>query len=471
MIDINLIREKPEFVKENIKRKDQNEKLVFVDKIRELDKEWRELKGRLDDLRHFKNKLSEEINFARKSGNNELFQKKIKEAKELPEKISSLELKTELLEKEIKELMFKIPNIISKQTPKGKDEFENVEIKKVGKIPKFNFEPKNHVELLENLGLVDFEASSKVAGNGFYYLKNELAILNQALIQFTLDLMIKKGYSYIEPPLMLHKKEIYASMDKKAIEQSVYSIKDEDLNLIGTSEQSILAMHSNKLFKEIDLPKKYFSYSMCFRKEVGAHGINEKGLWRTHQFNKVEQFIFCKPEDSEKYYEELFKNSEEILKTLELPFRILEICTGDLADWKYRSADFEVYRPTTKEYGEVMSLSNCTDYQARKLDIKSINNVGDKKIVHTLNDTAMATSRILVVLIENNQDKDGSIKIPKALWKYTGFKIIKSKKKIVSSAKRIDASNKKIKEKGRENKILKNKIRDKIKNKIKKSKK
>ena len=200
------------------------------------------------------------------------------------------------------------------------------------------------------------------------------------------------------------------------------------MNLIGTAEQSLLAMHSGDVINEEDLPKKYYSYSMCFRKEIGAHGINEKGLWRTHQFNKVEQFIFCKPEDSEKLYDELLKNSEEILKGLELPYRVLEICTGDLADWKFRSADLEVWRPTTKEYGEVMSLSNCTDYQARKLDIKCIDKKGNRRILHTLNDTAMATSRILVCLLENNQQKDGSIKIPKVLWKYTGFKEIKKKK-------------------------------------------
>ena len=198
--------------------------------------------------------------------------------------------------------------------------------------------------------------------------------------------------------------------------------------MIGTAEQSLLAMHSGNVLEEIKLPKKYFSYSICFRKEIGAHGINEKGLWRTHQFNKIEQFIFCKPEDSEKLYDELFKNSEEILKALELPFRAIELCTGDLADWKFRSADFEVWRPTIKEYGEVMSLSNCTDYQARKLDIKCIDKHGNRRVLHTLNDTALATSRIMVCILENNQQKDGSIKIPKVLQKYTEFKEIKAKK-------------------------------------------
>ena len=228
---------------------------------------------------------------------------------------------------------------------------------------------------------------------------------------------------------MLHEKALYASMDKQAIEESVFTLKEGESGLIGPAEQPLLAMHADHdiLFK--DLPKKYFAYSMCFRKEVGSHGINEKGLWRTHQFNKVEQFIFCKPEESEKLYDELLKNSEEILKQLELPYRVLEICSGDLADWKFRSADLEVYRPTTKEYGEIMSLSNCTEYQARKLNIKVVDKHGNRRILHTLNDTALASSRIMVAILENNQQKDGSIKIPKALWKYTGFKEIKHKPK------------------------------------------
>ncbi len=426
MIDINLIRDNPRLVKENIKRKGQDEKLILVDKVIEIDREWRACKGEADNLRHERNKISDEINKTKKSGGD--IKHLLNKAKEIPVKIIELENKEKRLEEEIKKLMSVIPNIFSPQTPKGKDGSQNVEIMKGGKITKFSFTPKNHVELLENLNLVDFDASAKSSGTGFYYLKNELAILNQALIRFGIDFMRKKGYEYIETPLMLNNKSIFASMNKEAIEQSVYRIDGEDLGLIGTSEQALLALHSGKTLAEVDLPKKYFSYSMCFRKEVGAHGINERGLWRTHQFNKIEQFVFCKPEDSIKIYDELLKNSVEILKLLDLPFRVIEICTGDLADWKYRSADLEVWRPTTKEYGEVMSLSNCTDYQARKLDIKCIDSHNNRRVLHTLNDTALATSRILVTIIENNQTADGSIKIPKALWKYTGFKEIKAKK-------------------------------------------
>ncbi len=425
MIDIKILRENPDLVRDNIKKKSQNEKLPLVDKIIEIDKEWRVFRGKADDLRSSRNKISEEINKAKKNKDEKTAKELIEKAKEIPEEIAKLEEKEDKLAEEIKQLMYKIPNFISPETPKGKDSSENVEYITGGKIPNFNFTPKNHVELAEALGIVDFDASARVSGTGFYYLKKELAILNQALIRFAIDFMREKGYEYIEPPLMLNEKSIYASMDKAAIEQSVYEIKNEDLGLIGTSEQSVLAMHTGQVIPESELPKKYFSYSMCFRKEVGAHGINERGLWRTHQFNKIEQFIFCKPEDSIALYEELLNNSVGILEALKLPYRVIEICTGDLADWKYRSADLEVWRPTIKEYGEVMSLSNCTEYQARKLDIKCMDKKGNRRVLHTLNDTALATSRIMVTILENNQQEDGSIKIPEVLWKYTGFKEIK----------------------------------------------
>ncbi len=423
-IDIKLIRENPELVKENIKKKFQDEKLPLVDKVKKLDEQWRKIKYQSDKLRADRNNISEQINKAKKSKID--FKNLIKQAKEIPNKIKKNESKTKKLQEEIKSIMLQIPNIIHKSVPLGKDESENKVIKKWGKIKKEKV--KNHVELCEALGIADFDSSAKVSGAGFYYLKNELAILNQALIRFAIDFMRKQKYEYIETPLMLNEKSIYASMDKEEIQNSVYSIKDEDLNLIGTAEQSLLTMHSGQTIPESELPKKYFSYSMCFRKEIGSHGINEKGLWRTHQFNKVEQFIFCKPEDSEKLYNELLENSEKILKELELPYRVLEICSGDLANWKHKSADLEIYRPTINEYGEVMSLSNCTEYQARKLNIKCVDKSGNRRGLHTLNDTALASSRIMVAILENHQQKDGSIKIPKALWKYTGFKEIKSKK-------------------------------------------
>lgn len=418
MIDINLIREKPSLIKENIKKKFQLEKLPLVDEAIKLDSQIRKLKQESQELRAERNTLSSRINEAKKA--NKDIKPILAKAKKIPDEIKVLEDEEAKLTDVLKSIMLKIPNIISSHTPLGKDASQNKVIRKAGTIKSLSFPVKTHVELTEKLGIADFETAARVSGKGFYYLKGDLALLNQALIRFAIDFMKNKKYEYIETPLMLNTKSIFASMDKTAIEQSVYSIKDEDLNLIGTAEQSLLAMHSNETISESELPKKYFSYSMCFRKEIGAHGINEKGLWRTHQFNKIEQFIFCKPEDSEKLYDELLKNSEEILKKLDLPYRVLEMCSGDLADWKHRSADLEVYRPTTKTYEEVMSLSNCTDYQARKLNIKCLDKKENKRILHTLNNTALATSRIMVAILENNQNKDGSITVPKVLVPYMG---------------------------------------------------
>jgi len=432
MIDIKLIRENPERVKDNIRRKFQDEKIKFVDEILEWDRELKIIRGDSESLRNRRNVLSEEINKLKKEKKE--ITHVLQEVKEIPEKIKKIEEKILHLEDKITKNMLQIPNIIYENTPSGKDASENVELRRWGTIKKFDFTPKTHIELAESLDIADWNASAKVSGTGFYYLKNELALLNQALIRFAIDFMIHKNYEYIEPPLMLNEKAIFASMDKTAIEQSVYSIKDEDLNLIGTSEQAILAMHTNDTIPESELPKKYFSYSMCFRKEIGAHGINEKGLWRTHQFNKVEQFIFCSPEDSEKYYDELLDNSEKILQALEVPYRVIEICTGDLADWKYRSADVEVWRPTTNEYGEVMSLSNCTEYQARKLNIRCVDKKGNKRVLHTLNDTALATSRIMVAILENNQNIDGSVTIPKVLVPFMHGRTVIAPKSRVQTA-------------------------------------
>ena len=276
MIDIRLIRESPKLVEQNIKRKGQDEKLVLLDKVIKLDENWRALKYEADNLRKNRNVVSEQINQAKKNKDEKKAKEFIKKAKKIPEEIAELEQKDNKLAEEIRQIMNQLPNFISPKVPIGKDASENVEIKKVGKPGKFDFPAKNHVELTENLGVADFEASARVSGKGFYYLKNELAILNQALIRYAMDFLRKKKYEYIETPLLLNEKSIFASMNKTAIEQSVYSVKDEDLNLIGTAEQSLLAMHSGNVINEEDLPKKYYSYSMCFRKEIGAHGINEK---------------------------------------------------------------------------------------------------------------------------------------------------------------------------------------------------
>ncbi|MBI5798065.1 serine--tRNA ligase [Candidatus Woesearchaeota archaeon] len=419
MLDIKLVREHPEQFKRAYQRMKRPELLQKLNDLVEKDISLRSLKGDLDTLRGQRNVLSQEINTLRKAGKNT--DAVLKKVKALPEEIKKTEEEYVVLESEVHGLLHTLPNLIHDKVPYGASDKDNVEIKKWGKIPKFLFPVKNHVEILEALGAVDFDASAKSTGAGFYYLKGDFALLNQALIRFTIDHMVRKGFSYVEPPLMLRKEILFAALDKAAFEQSIYTIDGGDTCLIGTSEFSLLGMHAGEVLKE--LPKKYFSYTMCFRKEIGAHGINEKGLWRTHQFNKVEQFIFCTKEDSWKWYDLLLQNTEEIFQALELPYRVIEICTGDLAIWKARSADIEVWRPTTQGYGEVASLSNCTDYQARTLNIK-YETVDGREVVSTLNNTAIATSRALVGIVENYQQKDGTILVPKALQAYMGGKKI-----------------------------------------------
>ena len=419
MIDIYLLRENPSLFEKSYTRMKKPELLTQFKELVEKDKQLRLIQIELDRLRSQKNTLSQEINILKKAGKN--IDAVLKKMKELPEEVKKKEEEYTAFQERVTELLHTLPNIIHDKVPYGKSDKDNVEIKKWGKIPKFSFPVKTHVEILEALDAVDFDASARATGNGFYYWKGDFALLNQALIHFVQDYMVKKKYTYIEPPLMLKKDLLFKSIDAKSFEQSVYSIEGEDTALIGTSEFSMLTMYFDRI---IDLPKKYFSYTMCFRREVGAHGINEKGLWRTHQFNKVEQFIFCKPEESWKFYDELLKNTEEVFQALELPYHVIELCTGDLSVWKARSADIEVWRPTTQAYGEVASLSNCTDYQARSLNIR-YEEKGERKVVHTLNNTAIATSRALVAIVEHYQQKDGSIAIPKVLQKYmSGKKVI-----------------------------------------------
>ena len=416
MIDLKDLRERPGVYQKNMKRKGRDEKIVK--EILGLDEEWRGVKLRSDKLRGNRNRVSKGINEAKKKGEN--VSGLLKQAKAIPGKIRKLEEKEKSVFESLQARLHDVPNLMHDKVPSGKDESENKVLKKVGKIGKFGFPVKNHVEVAEGLDIVDFDASAKVAGNGFYYLKKDLGMLNRALINFAIDFMEKKGYDYIEPPLMVSKEVAAAAGDLNAFKDALYKVDGADSYLIPTAEYGILGMLSGKTIKEEDLPLKFFGYSMCFRKEIGSHGINEKGLWRTHQFNKVEQFVFCKPSESWKFYEELKKNAEEIMKALKLPYRISEMCTGDLGDWKARSEDIEVWRPTTKAYEEVGSLSNCTDYQARDLNIRGVDKKGERYVLHTLNNTALATSRIMVAILENFQQKDGSVKIPTVLQKYMG---------------------------------------------------
>ena len=425
MIDINLIRENSEVVKENLKKKFQNEKLKLVDELKKIDEDWRKLKYNEDDLRSKRNKISKKISELKKAGKDA--KKELKEAKNIPKEITTSEEKRKRLENKIRELQIEIPNIMSKNVPLGKDDSENVEERKIGNLRKFDFDVKSHIEIMENLGMVDFESSARVAGTGFYYIEDKIALLNMALINFARDIMVSKGFKYVETPFMLREEIIDKVTDLNDKSQQIYLVEDKPkMALIGTSEHSLIGRFAGQEINEKNLPIKQTSYSMCFRKEIGAHGIDEKGLFRTHQFNKIEMIVICKPDtkESEKFYKEMQNITIEIFEKLEIPIRVLKICSGDLGDLKYEQVDIEAWSPRKNNYFEVGSCSNLTGSQARKLGIFA-RIKGERVTPHTLNNTAIATSRALVAILENNQEKDGSIKVPKILWKYTGFKEIK----------------------------------------------
>ena len=425
MIDIKLIRENSKLVKENLKKKFQKDKIVLVDKVKKLDEEWRKLKYDEDALRGERNKISKKINEAKKKKKS--VKALIKKAKAIPGKIAKIEEKRKKLHEEIREIMYKIPNIIHKSVPIGKCDVDNVEVKKYGRIKKFGFPVKGHVEIGEKLGMLDFDTSARTSGKGFYYLRGDLALMNMALINFARDFMIKQGYEYVETPLMIRKNVLSGVYSNLEIEEMSYKIDGEDLYLIATSEHPLIGQFIGQTINKNDLPILQTGYTMCFRKEIGSHGIDEKGIFRTHQFNKQEMIVVCEPEDSYKWYDKMLKNSVDIFKALDIPIRILECCSGDLADLKAKSCDLEAWSPRQKKYFEITSLTNMEEAQARRLNIK-INNKGKRYFAHTLNNTVIATSRALVAIMENNQQKNGSIKVPKVLWKYMGGKRVIKKK-------------------------------------------
>ena len=423
MIDIKLIRENSDLVKENIKKRFQKEKLPLIDNLISKDAQWRKLKSQVDILRSERNKISKEIAEAKKAKKDS--KKLLTKAKEIPKKILEKETKLKKLKLEISEILKQIPNIIHKSVPLGESAKENVEIEKIGVPKKFSFDIKNHAEIGEDLGILDFDTTAKISGKGFYILKGDLALLNQALINFARDFMVSKGYEYIEPPLMIREEVLRGVYSKAEIEAMAYKIEGEDSFLIATSEHPVIGMFINKNLNYKDLPIKLTAYSMCFRKEIGSHGVDEKGLFRTHQFNKQEMVIICEPEDSYKYYKELMDLSKQLFKKLKIPIRELESCSGDLSDLKSKGADLEFWRPRLKEYNEIGSVTNMEEAQARRLNIKYFDKKGQRKFVHTLNNTAIATSRALVGILENYQQKDGSVKIPEVLVPYmNGKKII-----------------------------------------------
>jgi seryl-tRNA synthetase len=419
MLDINFIRENPKEVKANIKKKFQNEKLKLVDEVLELDSSWRKLKYKEDGLRSDRNKISKEISEAKKSKEEKKAKELMKKAKEIPGKISKSEEKKKKLEIKIRALMYKIPNMIHDSVPLGKDDSENVELEKFGSNKLPGFEILNHAELAEKICGVDFDSARDVSGNGFYYLTGDLARLHSAVLAFARDFMIEKGFDYVIPPFMIRRKVVEGVMSFEEMDAMMYKIDGEDLFLIGTSEHSMIGRFINKNLVGKNLPVTLTSYSPCFRKEVGAHGIEEKGLYRLHQFEKQEMIVICEPEDSYKWYDKMLKFSVDVFKKLDVPVRTLECCSGDLADLKAKSADVEAWSPRQKKYFEVGSCSNLTDAQARRLNIK-IDNKGKKYFAHTLNNTVLASPRALIALMENNQQKDGSIKVPKVLQQYMG---------------------------------------------------
>ena len=421
MIDINLIRENKEKVIENIKRKFQDEKIPLVEEIYNLDKEYREVKLNMDTKRAEKNKLSGEIGALMRD-------KKIDEANVIKEKVSkmgdeidALTKKEEELSVVIKEKMMKIPNIVADSVPVGKDDSENVEIKRFGEALVPSYEIPYHADILAKFNALDKDASGRTSGNGFYYLMGDAARLSSAMISYARDFMIEKGFTYCIPPFMIRSDVVTGVMSFAEMDAMMYKIEGEDLYLIGTSEHSMIGKFKDQILKREELPITMTSYSPCFRKEVGAHGIEERGIYRVHQFEKQEMIVLCEPEESEEWYERMWQYTVELFRSLDIPVRQLECCTGDLADLKYKSCDIEAWSPRQQKFFEVGSCSNLTDAQARRLGIRVKSDKGNYYL-HTLNNTVLASTRALIALLENNYNEDGSVNIPEALRPYMGGK-------------------------------------------------
>ena len=419
MIDIKLIRENPELVKENIKKKFQDQKLELVDEVKKLDEDYRALRVRADELRGRRNTISKEIGQLMKQGLKEKAEEVKAEVAKIAKEIEESEVKEIELEAAIKKIMMVIPNIVDPSVPVGKDDSENVEIEQFGTKREFDFEIPYHVDIMEKLDGIDLDSARKTSGNGFYYLKGDIARLHSSILSYARDFMINRGYTYYIPPFMIRSDVVTGVMSFSEMENMMYKIEGEDLYLIGTSEHSMIGKFIDTIIDENELPQKLTSYSPCFRKEVGAHGIEERGVYRIHQFEKQEMIVVCKPEDSMNYYNEMWKNSVDFFLSMDIPVRTLECCTGDLADLKVKSCDVEAWSPRQKKYFEVGSCSNLGDAQARRLKIRIKGEKGNY-FAHTLNNTVVAPPRMLIAFLENNLNEDGSINIPKALQPYMG---------------------------------------------------
>ncbi len=420
MIDIKFLRENPEIVKQNIKNKFQDKKLPLVDEVIELDKQARAAKGEADALRANRNKISKEIGGCYKRGEKEKAEELKAQLAAEGERLGELEQQETELSAKITEIMMVIPNIIDPSVPIGKDDSENVEIERFGEPVVPDFEIPYHTEIMEKLSGIDLDAARKVAGTGFYYLMGDIARLHSAVISYARDFMINKGFTYCIPPYMIRSNVVSGVMSFAEMDAMMYKIEGEDLFLIGTSEHSMIGKFIDTILQEDALPYTLTSYSPCFRKEKGAHGIEERGVYRIHQFEKQEMIVVCKPEDSKMWFEKLWQNTVEFFRTLDVPVRTLECCSGDLADLKVKSIDVEAWSPRQKKYFEVGSCSNLSDAQARRLKIRVNGADGKKYFAHTLNNTCVAPPRMLIAFLENNLNADGSVNIPEALRPYMG---------------------------------------------------
>lgn len=419
MIDIKFLRENPEAVKENIKKKFQNSKIALVDEVIELDKESRQTQQEADDLRASRNKISKEIGGLMKAGKKEEAEDKKAEVAAGAKRLAELEEKEADLQEKITKIMMLIPNIIDPTVPIGKDDTENVEITKYGEPVIPAFEVPYHTEIMERFNGIDLDSARKVAGNGFYYLMGDIARLHSAVISYARDFMINRGFTYCVPPFMIRSNVVTGVMSFAEMDAMMYKIEGEDLYLIGTSEHSMIGKFIDTIVPEEELPKTLTSYSPCFRKEKGAHGLEERGVYRIHQFEKQEMIVVCKPEESPVWFEKLWQNTVDLFRSMDIPVRTIECCSGDLADLKVKSYDVEAWSPRQKKYFEVGSCSNLGDAQARRLKIR-VNGENGKYFAHTLNNTVVAPPRMLIAFLENNLQADGSVKIPEVLQPYMG---------------------------------------------------
>ena len=422
MLDIKFVRENPEIVKQNIKNKFQDEKLTLVDEVIALDEQARKTQQEADDLRAKKNKISKDIGALMAKGQKEEAEKVKLEVSNISKRLEELEPVEADLGAKIKKIMMIIPNIIDKSVPIGKDDSENVEIEKFGEPIVPEYEIPYHTDIMERLSGIDLDSARRVAGTGFYYLMGDIARLHSAVISYARDFMIDRGFTYVIPPFMIRSEVVTGVMSFAEMEAMMYKIEGEDLYLVGTSEHSMIGKFIDTMNEEASLPYTLTSYSPCFRKEVGAHGIEERGVYRIHQFEKQEMVVICKPEESMLWYDKLWKNTVDLFRSLDIPVRTLECCSGDLADLKVKSCDVEAWSPRQKKYFEVGSCSNLGDAQARRLRIRVKDENGNKYFAHTLNNTVVAPPRMLIAFLENNLNADGSINIPVALRPYMGGK-------------------------------------------------